>query len=271
MHPFISLFGHDFPTYGLLVVVGAVLCAIYLLTTAKRKKVAIPMIDVELAVAYGCVGAFLGASILYVWTTLPDMIADIARLFSDTRAYFGDYFGGGYVFYGGFYGGVATCAIYARVTKVDKWELARMLIPLVPFFHVLGRIGCFMAGCCYGMESETFGVVYTASLAAPNGVPLLPVQLYESVGEFILFVITSIIAWRPQRGDRAFCFWLIAYAVMRFCLEFLRGDDYRGIWGPLSTSQWIALISIAWGIVIIVRRHHSWKKPPKVITQEGVI
>ncbi len=133
----------------------------------------------------------MGAKALYILTNLGQFIDDLAYLSSEPLLFIQTYIGGGFVFYGGFYGGLAAAVIYCKATHLDVWELARSLVPLVPLFHVFGRIGCFFTGCCYGIENETFGIAFTSSEVAPNGVPLIPVQLYEAAVEAILFTCTS--------------------------------------------------------------------------------
>ncbi len=240
-----------------MVVIGVLVCLLYLKLTEKHRD--FPEADAELAVVYCVIGIFVGAKALYILTNLGQFIDDLPYLSSDPLLFIQTYIGGGFVFYGGFYGGLAAAVIYCKATHLDVWELARSLVPLVPLFHVFGRIGCFLTGCCYGIENETFGIAFTSSEVAPNGVPLIPVQLYEAAGEAILFVVTALLARRPHSGPQMFSCWMIGYGALRFCLEFLRGDAARGFIGALSTSQIIALISIAWGVFVLVRKYRSDK------------
>jgi phosphatidylglycerol:prolipoprotein diacylglycerol transferase len=105
-------------------------------------------------------------------------------------------------------------------------------------FHVFGRIGCFLAGCCYG-KVATWGFPVADD---PSGALHVPIQLFESA---MLVVIIMIILFKEYRiGTREYScmLYLGLYAAGRFILEFYRGDDVRGIWGAFSTSQWISLI-----------------------------
>ncbi len=251
MYPYITVFDHSIPLYGIMIAVGVLVCLLYFRLSEPRRD--FPPADAELALVYCVIGIFVGAKLLFLLTNLPQFIADLPYLFTYPELFIRTYFGSGFVFYGGFYGGVAAAAIYCKVTKLSFWELARSIVPLVPLFHMCGRIGCFLAGCCYGVENDVLGIAFTSSEVAPNGVPLLPVQLYEAAGEAVLFVLTALIVRRPHSGPQALSVWLIGYGVLRFLLEFLRGDDYRGFIGPLSISQVIALASIAWGIYILCR------------------
>lgn len=138
-----------------------------------------------------------------------------------------------------------------------------MLLPSVLLFHMFGRLGCFFAGCCYGREAN-WGVVFMHSLNAPNGVPLIPVQLFEAA--FNLLMLVAILIIRPERKRQGLLLplYLIAYAIGRFILEFFRGDMGRGIF-LFSTSQWISLFVLPIGIALLVwilrqNGHHSKKR-----------
>jgi phosphatidylglycerol:prolipoprotein diacylglycerol transferase len=128
----------------------------------------------------------------------------------------------------------------------------------VPAGHAIGRLGCFLAGCCYGSHCELpWAVTYTDPLAAaragtPLNEPLHPVQLYEMGSELAL---AGFLSWWLLRKSRftgqVSCFYLIGYAVLRFLYEFLR-TDHRGTVGPVSTSQAIALAVVAVATPLLV-------------------
>ena len=133
-----------------------------------------------------------------------------------------------------------------------------MLVPTLPLIHALGRVGCFCAGCCYGVEAaEPWGIPFTHAIAAPNGVPLLPVQLYECAAELMIFLFLLWYAPRAASKGGILRAYMLAYAPVRFVLEFFRGDVVRGIYGPLSTSQWISLAVMAAAIVWLVRKRRE--------------
>ena len=137
-------------------------------------------------------------------------------------------------------------------------SLGRDLVPALPLFHAFGRVGCFLAGCCYGIPAPAgwLGVTFPASaVEAPSGVPLLPVQLYEAAGCVLLFLLLDHLTDRGWPGGRLLALYLALYAVFRFLLEFLRGDAVRGSLGPLSTSQVISLAVLA-GVLLAELLHH---------------
>ncbi len=118
-------------------------------------------------------------------------------------------------------------------------------------FHIFGRIGCFLGGCCYGLPSA-WGVVYRYSpVAEANGLVRFPVQLVEAAWNLVLFLL---LAWLQRRGSPICCpcIWS-SIPPARFLLEFFRGDAYRGILLGLSTSQWISLFLFPAALYALLR------------------
>lgn len=244
--------------YGIFVGLGAL--AVLLYCGCSRKWTRFPEADRELALIYGLIGMAVGAKLMWLATVLPQFLADIPRLFSDPVAFAQGYLLGGFVFYGGLLGVLLTWWIYCRVEKLPFYELCRSLMPVVPLFHAFGRVGCFFTGCCYGRAARGWGVVYSFSHIAPNGVALVPVQLMEAGAEAILFVRLVQMVRKGKDGWHMLCFWLAAYGLVRFVLEFFRGDTYRGILGPFSLAQWISMgvVALAVGLTAAGRsRKHA--------------
>jgi len=144
------------------------------------------------------------------------------------------------VLYGGLIGGIAAAFIYIRKSKLEFNELSDILVPSILLFFTFGRIGCFFAGCCYGHIAD-WGICGA-----------VPVQLFEA--GFTLLVMTAMLIFRPERKwpGSLLPIYLMAYAIGRFVLEFFRGDMGRGIF-ILSTSQWISLLALPAGIVLLRR------------------
>ena len=155
-------------------------------------------------------------------------------------------------------GGLAGAWLFCKQRRLSFDTLGRDLVPALPLFHAFGRVGCFLAGCCYGIPAPAgwLGVTFPASaIEAPSGVPLLPVQLYEAAGCVLLFLLLDHLTDRGWPGGRLLALYLALYAVFRFLLEFLRGDAVRGSLGPLSTSQVISLAVLA-GVLLAELLHH---------------
>lgn len=136
---------------------------------------------------------------------------------------------------------------YQKENFISYFDL---VMPAVSMAQGFGRIGCFCAGCCYGRETHAwYGITFTHSDFAPNGVSLIPTQLISSAGDFL---ICGVLLWyaskKPEPG-RVAAGYLVLYGVGRFLIEFLR-NDYRGSLGIFSTSQIISFGIVALGIAL---------------------
>lgn len=188
---------------------------------------------------------FLGSKLLYflvLWFMEDASWGELPSLFMAS----------GYVFYGGLFGVLFGVWLFARQVKGPPLqELLQMVAPALPLFHGFGRIGCALAGCCYG-------VTLSAGIMLPGGYELyrFPTQITEAVFEFALFVVLCF--WEKRQGQvdllRAY---LLSYAVFRFFLEHYRADIYRGEWWGLSTSQWISLLIIGYYVVKHIRSRRN--------------
>jgi len=124
-------------------------------------------------------------------------------------------------------------------------------MPSVPSAHAVGRVGCFLGGCCHGVYSERFGIAFSESPVSENGVPYFPIQLVEAAGE-IAIASVLLFAAKKDRGYTSLGIYLVLYSAMRFVLEFFRGDAERGYVGALSVSQFIGLFTFAAGCVLLI-------------------
>jgi phosphatidylglycerol:prolipoprotein diacylglycerol transferase len=187
-------------------------------------------------------GAIVGAKLLLVVRTFDTYAADPSALFSPSLlSSAGD-------FYGGFLGSLAAVAIFFwRNGDLDVWRLSDLCGPAIALGQGIGRIGCFMAGDDYGSPSDVPWAVAlpdpdAATIGgAPLGVPLHPVQLYESLFCFALFAFLVWLARRKRFEGEVIFAYAILYAAGRFVIEYFRGDADRGYVGALSTSQFIAI------------------------------
>lgn len=155
---------------------------------------------------------------------------------------------GGLIFYGGIIGGIAAVLIFARLKQLPLPALLDVAACGVPLGHALGRMGCLLNGCC-------FGVPYNGPLhEALHGTARFPVQILEATGNLTLFMALIVTFQRTYRSrhpsalgsGRCAAFYLIGYGVLRFGVEFLRGDP-RLTWGPLHIAQWLSLLAVTAG------------------------
>lgn len=237
MHPFFALGRIRIPAWGTLAALGAAaglgLC-LRLLPKGRRR-------DGGIVLLWALAGAAVGAKVSYLFTAPGDVPLRLAS---------------GFVYYGGLWGGALAAAAAASHRGCPALEITDAASPGLALGHALGRIGCFLAGCCWGIPApEPWGIALPQALAAPRGVPLLPVPLYEAAGNALL--CAGLLLYRKKKPCRTpgsiTGLYLSAYAVLRFLLEFLRGDEARGRWGALSAGQWNALAALLVGLWLLVR------------------
>lgn len=212
---------------------------------------------------FSTIGVFIGSHLLYGLTQINIIIKlchnlYLIKSFKDFIDIF-IYIFGGSVFYGGLLGGIMVAFIYLKKNKLELfyYDAATLQIPL---FHFFGRIGCFLSGCCYGIESK-IGLTYTNALIdSANGVNRFPIQLVESGYNLILFIILYRLFKKKQFVGKLINIYLLLYPVARFIFEFFRGDSYRGIILGLSTSQIISILILIFNCLYIKKTSESISK-----------
>lgn len=235
--------------YGLMIGLG-VICAI-LLAEYRGKKRGLNSDHLFSIFLLVLIFGFVGAKLLFCIVEIKSILNNPMLIFS----------GDGFVVYGGIGGGIAAMMIFCRIKKISFLTYFDLLAPSVAVAQGFGRIGCFLAGCCYGRETDTaFCIVFHDSLYAPNGVKLLPTQLIMSGGDFLIALILLLYAKKGRKRGKTGGLYLILYSIGRFSVEFLR-NDYRGAIGFLSTSQFISIFILALGILLFATNISIKKKP----------
>jgi phosphatidylglycerol:prolipoprotein diacylglycerol transferase len=237
--------------YGLMIGIGFLL-GIYLASRRAKKEGINPDLILDMGV-YLLLAAVIGARVLYVLTTWQEFAATPLDLFAIWK--------GGLVFYGGVIAAVPVGIWYVRKHSLPVWRTADIIAPYAALGHAFGRLGCFFAGCCYGAPCSgpvciTFSDPHSL---APRGVPLFPTQLTESGGEFLIFGLLLLLRRYKKFDGQLFWLYLVFYAVLRFTIEFFRGDIVRGVYfgGLISTSQIIAIGMLGFSLVMLAR---GWRK-----------
>jgi len=209
---------------------------------------------------YILLAAILGSRAFFVLINLDRYAKNPADIFKIWE--------GGLVFYGGVLLAVPAAIWYVKKNGLGVWSTADIFAPSIAIGHVFGRLGCFAAGCCYGKISEAlpWGIVLRdPDCLAPTNVPLHPTQLYESGGEFVNFLLLMLLRRHKSFNGQLFMTYLILYSVLRFTVEFFRGDVARGfIAGSLSVSQGISIlmfVASAAGFLILRRKGLQNKRP----------
>lgn len=242
MKPTLNIFGFNVDSYTLMMLVGVLLSLLtVLIKNHYLKKVSNQ--DICFLAIFVLFGALVGARLLYFITRLSDI-----KSFQDVYKYL--WSEGGLVFYGGAIGGIAMGLLYLKIYKLPVNTFIELCIPVIPLGHAFGRIGCYLAGCCYGKETSSIYGVHFPFLE--EGVYVIPVQLYEALFLFLLFSFLLIIEMfiKNKKSYLLSGLYFLLYGLWRFVIEFFRGDEIRGIF-ILSTSQWISILAIALGIIML--------------------
>lgn len=260
MQPFIYIGPLPLPTYGLITISGFIVGI--LVAISRSKTYNYPKDYVFFASLFAGIGLVGGAKLLYFLTSLPSFIRDYDLIAENNMdgLFVMQYLFGGFVFYGGFIGAFIMIKIFCKIYNLNFLKLINIITPAVPLIHGIGRIGCFFGGCCYGIEYHGFGAIhfkYNELTPELSLVPRFPVQLVESALNIILFVFLYIYSRKPRKDGSIMGIYLICYTIIRFSLEFLRGDKVRGFVLGISTSQWISLLLIPIGIYLLLRKDKS--------------
>lgn len=232
MYPYIYII---LPSYMVMASIGGfiVICYLYF----QIEKYNIQFMQLLLYLTCCIIGAFIGSKILFAITQLPWLINNFSLknlILIIPQS--------GFVFYGGLFGVIFTIIFLTRKDKELRDKIFKMSVPAMPLFHTFGRIGCFLAGCCYGKKLSTPIIIQGIELTN------FPVQLLEAFLELIIFIALTVINNKKPNSD-ILCIYLITYAIVRFFDEFLRGDEIRGILFGLSTAQWISLTILLYYLI----------------------
>ncbi|HOW89334.1 MAG TPA: prolipoprotein diacylglyceryl transferase [Elusimicrobiales bacterium] len=257
MHPFLfQIGGFKLPAYGLMVAAGYTAAILYLRFT--RGAFSLTRDQEADLIFYPAAAGILGAKAVFAatyWTTFgPDTAARLSYVLRNFQY--------GFVFYGGLAAGAAAFFFYCRRKGLDPLRTADRFVPALPLAHGFGRIGCFLAGCCYGRPtgagplSVSFTDPMCEAASAYPGLPLHPVQLYEAAGNFLIFGALALMSRRSERPARgtALYAYILAYAALRFLTEFLRGDDRGGAWLGLSPAQTVSLLAAGAAFFMMARK-----------------
>ena len=270
MHPTLFyIFGIQITTYGLMMAMA--FAVMWLCTVSRGKKLGYDQDFILNLITIIVISSFVFARLLHVMVSW-DLYKDNLSLILLSRD--------GYVFLGGFVGAVACSLIYTKMHKQKIFGIADLFAPYIALAQGIGRIGCFLFGCCYGKVcSVPWGVKFPLdspayidhynhgliSLSALTSLPIHPTQLYHSFFNFAHFGLLIFIRSRQTfRGQIAMTY-LMTYSVGRFIIEFYRGDAFRGIYGVLSTSQIISIMLFITGLagLLILRK--------KALTPDAIV
>ena len=249
MHPILFEIGR-FPvyTYGVLLAAAYLLGLQYALTRARTRGLD-PNRVMDLGI-WIIISALVGAKLLLLIVEFDKYSSNPSELL--------DLFRSGGVFYGGLIAAVVVALWYLRRHRMPMWTVTDVFAPGIALGHVIGRMGCLFAGCCFGRPTDvpwaiTFRNEYAAqNVGTPLGVPLHPTQLYEAGAELLILVFLIATERRGRTfPGRTFWAYMFLYGISRFIIEFYRGDP-RGTVAMFSTSQFLSLIIVPLAIIMLV-------------------
>ena len=286
MHPVLFRIG-DFSigTYGLAVVAG--LFSAMWLSRRLGRRCGIPPDFYYDLVFLVMVSGFIGARLFFIGLNWNNFLGDPAAYIFSRQ---------GFVYLGGFFVATMSAILFIRRRKLPLLAVGDTVVPAVALSHVFGRLGCFSAGCCYGKIVPANGTSGWMDLVSiryplahqPDGrinpmfnfayhtqeysgmiqqgmppLPVLPVQLFEAAGNLGICCLLLWFWGRLRFSGHVFTLYLLFYGIMRFFLEYLRGDVDRGLYfnETISTSQIISLIAIAAGLTMMTVLRHRGARP----------
>ena len=267
MYPILFEVG-GFPvyTYGVLLAAAYLLGLQFALVRARQRGLdANRVMDLGIWII---ISALVGAKLLLLIVEFDSFTRNPSELWTLARS--------GGVFYGGLIAAVTVALWYLRRHKLPMWTVTDVFAPGIALGHVIGRLGCLFAGCCFGIRAENlpWGITFTSEYAAQNvgtplNVPLHPTQLYEAGAELLImvFLLATERRGRPFPG-RTFWGYQFLYGVSRFIIEIYRGDP-RGMIGALSTSQFVSVIIVPLSIIMLIILSRRRTPEPKAAAKRA--
>ena len=229
--------------YGLMMALAVI--AAYLTAVYRSKRYCEDdenrMFDIVIVCT---VGGFVVAKIFFWLVELPEIMADPSFILRTM--------GDGFVVFGGIVGGILAGHLYCKIKKLEFRLYFDLLAPSLALGQAIGRIGCLLAGCCYGKPTDSaLSITFENSMYAPNHVALIPTQIYSSILDFVHFLLLLFISKKKTANGQVAGCYLILYSIVRSVMEVFRGDTERGHVGILSTSQFIAIFVFLYGVWLL--------------------
>ncbi|MCB9060612.1 MAG: prolipoprotein diacylglyceryl transferase [Halobacteriovoraceae bacterium] len=236
-----------FILYTYPLIVGIAWGVSYDWTNSVLKRNGVEPVKIKILFFGSFLSAWFGAKLFFLFYSAGNYLQKLSLSFSF-------WVGGGMVFYGGLIFATLFVFVFSIYLKKIEFKKVSLTLPILAFCHGIGRLACLAAGCCYGSETN---FPLTIHLHNANR---HPVQLYESICLFVLSYILFQIVKKKSSTSELVLTYFIGYSVIRFLLEFLRGDKIRGIHAyNLSTSQGLSLFIFCLSITFIIFNKNSLK------------
>lgn len=227
--------------YGFMIAMGVL--AAWFVTEQRARRLHLAYEHIFYLVVWCAIGGFASAKILFWITNWKEFLQNPQEIIGSE----------GFVVYGGIIGGILVGWLYCTIKKLKFLTYFDLMMPSIALAQGFGRIGCLLAGCCYGKETTgSLVITFTDSAFAPNHVPLIPTQIYSSILDFAHFFLLLYVAKHKKADGQVAGCYLICYSIGRFVIEMFRGDIERGNVGIFSTSQFISIFILIIGIGLTV-------------------
>ena len=250
MHPILFEIG-NWPVYAYGVLLAAAYLAGLQLAVVRARRVGLDGTRVMDLGIYLIIAALVGAKLMLIAVDFNYFRSNPKEMLSLVRA--------GGVFYGGLILSTIVGLLLVRRYKLPVWKVADVYAPGIALGHVIGRLGCLMAGCCFGRPTDKpWGITFTdqaaqANAGTPLGEPLHPTQLYDAGAELAILIFLLVFERRGKPfAGRTFWMYMLLYSISRFIVEIYRGDS-RGTMAGMSTSQFVSLLIIPTALVMLLR------------------
>jgi phosphatidylglycerol---prolipoprotein diacylglyceryl transferase len=258
MRPILFHLPFGLPIYSYGVMLGLSLVVGWYLTLGLCVRDGMPRELMGRCYVWTAVSAVVGARMLYIFTNL-DRIDGFFQIFRVWE--------GGLVAYGGFIGGFLGSLVFCRLYGIKLLAWADCAVPSLCTGLMVTRMGCLLFGCDFGKPfSGGWAIKFPAGSPAFNqqrmdgllppgaleSLPVHPTQIYESINGLVLLGLVMLVRRYRRWSGQTFVAWTMGYAVLRYYVEVLRADEQRGTIGPLSTSQFIGVVTFLVGAALAV-------------------
>lgn len=224
MHPEICKIGpFTVYSYGLMLAIAFIAGSTLACKQARKENISPEMVFNLSFLLLIC--GILGARLFYVVENLRYYIKNPLEIIMLQY--------GGLAWFGGLIAAVIAGAVYLKIKKLSVSRMADLIVPFVALGQAIGRIGCFLNGCCYG---------YT----------VIPTQIYSSFLLLVIFVILRFLQERPHKEGTIFLSYLFLYSLKRFFIEFLRADNPVVLWG-LTLFQLLSIVGLLVSVLMFIR------------------
>lgn len=242
-------------SYGFLIALGALLGYFYTAYEAK-KQFDFPYHKTQQLILWIIIAAVVGGKFFIFFEDPGYYAANPSALLQN--------FGNGFVFYGSLLFAIPTMLLFFQINKLPLLPMLDIAAILACITHGLGRLGCFMAGCCYGVPTNgPVAVTFTdlKAHAEPLNTPLHPTQLYASIYIAMIAVVLLIIKRHQKFQGQLFMLYLMMYSIGRSVIEIYRGDISRGyvIGDIVTNSQFFSAVVFIAALVIYLKLKRSAK------------